>query len=176
MWRITSHTCRSCNGTGRTHNFASYTSHVANPGNAPCFSCNSTGRIEKRVWVEPSGGNAGTVNIDASTGQVQADTRTPEQKRHDLEEAIATLLGLVLGLMIAGPLIWHGLIAWWVALGLGGAVWFGMYKICCGPMRIVAVLGRVLVTGILWLISLAVATSVVGAVLYIAFKIVTQNG
>jgi hypothetical protein len=171
VWRITSKSCSNCNGTGRTHNFAPGTSHVANPGNAPCIRCNSTGRIEKRVWVEPSNGSSGAVNIDPSTGQIQMDTRTPEEKRSDQEKTIASVIGLCLAAMIAGPLIWNGLIAWWVALGIGLGTWYGMYKVFIGPMRIVAILGRMIVNAVMTSIAIALALGVVGLIAFFVYKV-----
>lgn len=175
MWRTTYHTCPKCNGTGKTHNFAPYTSHVANPGNAPCLNCYSTGRIEKREWEKPSPGTSGAVNIDPSTGRVQC-VRTPEQQRNDLEEGIASLLSLTLGVIIAGPLLWQGAVAWWIALGLGGAIWFGLYKLLSGPMRFVAVLVRLLLNAITWALAIGTVTAAVTAFLYIVYQIGFQNG
>ena len=120
-------------------------------------------------------GSSGAVNIDPSTGQVATDTRTPEQIKNDHEEAIATILSLVLGGAIAGPLIWHGLIVWWIALGLGIAVWIGMNKVFCGPLRIVPVIGRLFVTSIAWSLALAYGAFGIGVLGYIIYLIVTRK-
>jgi len=77
--------------------------------------------------------------------------------------------------MITGPLIWEGQIAWWIALGLGGAAWFGMYKLFCGPLRIVAVLGRWMLNAVVWTIALGTGTVVVASLLYMVYAIAQQG-
>lgn len=128
------------------------------------------------MWVKPATGTAGAVNVDLAKGNMPPDTRTPEQKDQALEEAIASIFSLTLAAMVAGPLIWYGLIAWWIAVGLGVAVYFGMNKVFCGPLRIVSVLARMFFNAVMWSIAIGTAMAALGAFLFICFKLVAQNG
>lgn len=133
-----------------------------------CGMCSGTGQV---YTPDPPSGTSGRVTVTPRAGRApKIDTRTPEEKRRDVEDGTAGVLMLAAWIGIG----WYGVtnwaITWYWPVGLGFLVGAGIYRLCTTRLRIIPKL-------ILWTFCAAyIAIALAGLVVigYVAIRLLMQ--